>query len=63
MHWCALNDLQIRVVHIDGSINRISDCLSRWDLDIKYQQEFHRLIMDIETKEVHIGNTEFKDPY
>ena len=61
MHWCALNDLQIQAVHTEGSNNRISDCLSKWDLDIKFQQEFHRLTAGVETKEVYIENIEFID--
>ena len=63
MHWCALHDLQISAVYIDGSSNRNSDCLSMWDLDIKFQQEFYRLTAGVETKEVQIENTEFIDLY
>ena len=63
LHHCALNDLQITAVHIDGVNNCLSDCLSRWDLDKNYQEEFHRLTTRIETHECVIENKEFIDLY
>ena len=63
LHHCALNYLQIRAVHIKGKNNRLSDCLSRWDLDKKYQDEFHKLTEGVHTYECVIKNTEFIDLY
>ena len=47
LHFAAINDFQIRAVHMDGVTNQISDCLSRWNLGKKYRQEFQRLMKDI----------------
>ena len=60
---CALNDLQIRAVHLEGRLNRLSDCLSRWDLDVKFQKEFYRLTENVDTYECVLENTEFIDLY
>ena len=63
LHHCALIDLQIRAVHIDGVNNCLSDCLSRWDFNKKYQEEFNKLTMGIETHKCVIENKEFLDLY
>ena len=42
----AQNEARIRTDHIEGLNNRISDCLSRWDLDAKYRTEFFKLTSD-----------------
>ena len=52
LHYCALNDLQIRAMHIEEKNNRLSDCLSWWDLDKK----FHKLTEGVHTYE---GETNF----
>jgi hypothetical protein len=36
----AVNEFQIRAEHLSSNNNRISDCLSRWDLDLMYRREF-----------------------
>lgn len=33
----------VRARHIEGVSNRLADCLSHWDLDNKYQQNFINL--------------------
>ena len=62
-HFAAIHDFQVRAVHIDGISNRISDCLSRWNLDIKFRNEFHRLTKGTSTLEVNVIDTEFADLY
>ena len=63
MHLTALNDFQIREVHIDGCTNHISGCLSRWNLNIKYQKEFHKLTTGTKTVEIIVEDTKFADLY
>ena len=63
LHHCALNNLQIRAVYLEGWLNRLSDCLSRWDLDVKFQKEFHKLTKNVDTCECVLDNTEFIDLY
>ena len=36
----ACYEFQIRTVHISSECNRLSDHLSRWDLDISHRQKF-----------------------
>ena len=62
-HFAALHDFQITAVHITGVSNRISDCLSRWNLDKSFQERFHELTAGTITKEVQVVNTGFIDFY
>ena len=39
----ALNDFQIKCVHIKGKENRLSDLLSRWHMSTKNSEEFRKL--------------------
>ena len=36
----AVHEFQIKMVHLESKANRISDCLSRWDLDYSHRLEF-----------------------
>ena len=40
----ACNEFQIRMVHLSSECNRLSDHLSRWDLDISHRQKFFDLV-------------------
>ena len=62
-HFVVIHDFQVRAVHIDGISNHISDCLSRWNLDPKFREEFHRLTKDIQMLEVSLFDTNFVDLY
>ena len=62
MHFAAINDFQIRAVHNDCT-NHISDCLSRWNLDVKFRNEFHKLTSGMKTVEIKVIDTEFADRY
>ena len=52
LHYClreiaflaACNEFQIRMVHLSSECNRLSDHLSRWDLDISHRQKFFDLV-------------------
>ncbi|CAC5389407.1 unnamed protein product [Mytilus coruscus] len=37
---CAINECEIKAIHLNGKDNRVSDLLSRWDLSPFYQSEF-----------------------
>ena len=41
---CAVQECEIKAVHVKGENNRISDLLSRWDLSPLYQSEFFHLV-------------------
>ena len=40
----ACYEFQIRMVHLSSECNRLSDHLSRWDLDISHRQKFFDLV-------------------
>ena len=40
----AIHEFQVRMVHLNSESNRISDHLSRWDLDIAHKQKFFDLV-------------------
>ena len=61
LHFAAVNDFQIRAVHINGCTNHLSDCLSQWNLNENYQKEFHRLTEGINTVVIKVKDTEFAD--
>ena len=58
-----MNDFHIRAVHINGCTNHLSDCLSQWNLNEKYQKKFHRLTEGINTVEIEVKDTEFAELY
>ncbi|XP_053372607.1 uncharacterized protein LOC128546268 isoform X1 [Mercenaria mercenaria] len=39
----SIHEFQVKACHLEGSANRLSDCLSRWHLHSSYQLEFQRL--------------------
>ncbi len=41
---CATHKVEIKGVYIHGVSNRVTDILSRWDLDLRYQNEFNQLV-------------------
>ena len=47
----AINEFQIRMVHLDSKSNRLSDLLSRWNLNVSYQNEFFELTKSFDIKE------------
>lgn len=42
----ATHQFEIKAIHLEGRSNRVPDLLSRWDQDLKYQQEFYSLMKD-----------------
>ena len=47
----AVNDFELRAVHLEGSANREADLLSRWHLDARNEKEFraiHRVLPSTE---------------
>ena len=45
--YAACYDFEISAHHIAGSQNVIGDCLSRWDLNTSYQQEFYDTVLPL----------------
>ena len=41
---CAIHETELFCVHIEGSSNRPSDCLSRWHLNPQHQVDFFGLM-------------------
>ena len=39
----SIHEFEVRTVHLDSESNRLADCLSRWHLDSKYQNQFLNL--------------------
>lgn len=52
----AVNQFQVRSYHVSGVSNRLADCLSRWDTDIKYKKQFLELTKYDNLKEVYVKN-------
>ena len=42
-YWAAIYEFQIKAQHLEGTSNRLADCLSRWHLDPLHKSEFIRL--------------------
>ena len=55
----ARANAQIKLVHLEGSTNRISDCLSRFDDTVKHKQ-FYQLTQGVNVKFRHIEEELFK---
>ena len=45
--YAARYDFEISAHHIAGSQNVIADCLSRWDLNTSYQQQFYDTVLPL----------------
>lgn len=58
--FAALNNCEIKANHISGVNNRIPDLLSRWDLDIKYKNQFVMLTKDYDLLEEIVSGEMFK---
>ena len=56
----AVHEFQIKMVHIESNANRISDCLSRWDLDYSHRVEFFAATQSYDLFECHVP-TRFVD--
>ena len=54
MMIAAKHEFQIRCIHIRGVDNRISDLLSRWDLDELKKRKFLELMQGRDMREVKI---------
>ena len=55
----AIHEFQIRMVHLDSMSNRISDCLSRWDLDYSYRDNFFAATQNYDLVECHVPDSFF----
>ena len=62
----AIHEFQVKLVHLDSKSNRLSDLLSRWDLDPSNRVKFFEAARDFELSEYRVpcqilGNTYFSD--
>ena len=55
----AVNDIQVRMVHLDSKANRISDHLSRWNLNIAHRNQFFELTKSFTLTECPVQDSLF----
>ena len=56
----AVNQFEIRAVHLESSENRIADHLSRWDMSEHHQQHFYDLTKGIQLTECVVSESHFR---
>ena len=56
----SLHECLVKAVHLEGSKNRIPDCLSRWHLGQSYRDEFLKLTRQNRMQELQVMNDVFK---
>ena len=56
----AMSQCELKAVHLSSSQNRLADCLSRWALDKRCQQEFFDLTCGVELEEYSIADSDFE---
>ena len=59
-YLCALNDCEIKAVHLPGSQNRLADALSRWTLSSVYVNKFKELTKYKNMKNIIVKDILFK---
>jgi hypothetical protein len=47
-YLAAVFQFQVKAVHLEGSVNRIADSLSRWHLDGRFASDFAELTKSVE---------------
>ena len=55
----ATMEFEIRTVHIESKMNLLADKLSRWDLDVRYKEEFFEAAKKYKLQEFEIGDEMF----
>ena len=55
----AVHEFQIKMVHLESKANRISDCLSRWDIDYSHRVEFFAATQSYDLVECHVPTSFF----
>jgi len=55
----AIYNFDIKARHLSGCENRIPDLFSRWDLDLKFREEFYNLTKNIDIVEDKIPSSYF----
>ena len=55
----AVFEYKIRAVHLTSKENRLSDLLSRWNLNLSYQKEFKKCLSDYQLHELMISEKLF----
>ena len=56
----AINQFEIRAVHLESSENRVADQLSRWDLSESHRQQFFDMTHDLQLTECAVSEELFK---
>ena len=56
----AVNEFEIRAVHLDSKSNRIADLLSRWYLDQSNQEKFFDMTKAFEVTECVVSDDNFE---
>ena len=55
----AVHEFQIKMVHLESKANRISDCLSRWDIDYSHRVEFFAATQSYDLVECQVPTSFF----
>ena len=58
--FAAIYQFQIKGVFISGSENRIPDCLSRWNLNQQYQEQFYAAVKHKNMRQVPVADDLFR---
>ena len=57
---CAIVECEIKAFHLAGEDNRLSDLLSRWNMDDKYQFHFFKETEGLNLREIFINESLFR---
>ena len=59
-YQAAINQFEIRAVHLESSENRFADHLSRWDLSESHRQQFFDITNGLHLTECAVSEEFFK---
>ena len=57
---CAITECELKAVHIEGTLNRLPDFLSRWNLSPEYQSNFYSAIEGKNFQEIKVNDNFFR---
>ena len=55
----ASHEFELRAVHLSSAANRLADLLSRWHLNLKFQEEFHVKTTSLNMQDVTVPSSYF----
>ena len=50
----SIHEFELRAVHLSSAANRLADLLSRWHLNLKFQEEFHAKTASLNMQDVTV---------